>query len=86
MELTRINLKSAWRRIRNIEKNMNVTRLVGMALAIVGFIVAMICWGFSTPVRLLSGLYLGITLFVIGLLVYAVGSFREAHTKRRFGT
>ena len=47
---------------------MNVTRLVGMALAVVGLIVLL-------TARLLSyqlGLYLGIIVIAVGFIIYAV--------------
>ena len=47
---------------------MNVTRLVGMALAVVGLIVLLIA-------RLLAyqlGLYLGIIVIAVGFVIYAV--------------
>ena len=47
---------------------MNVTRLVGIALAVVGLIVLLIA-------RLLAyqlGLYLGIIVIAVGFVIYAV--------------
>ena len=47
---------------------MNATRLVGMALAVVGLIVLLIA-------RLLAyqlGLYLGIIVIAVGFVIYAV--------------
>ena len=60
---------------------MNVTRLVGMALLIVGIIVLAIGWGFSYQL----GLYLGIVLIVVGFVTYVIGAFKEMKQNRKKG-
>ena len=48
---------------------MNVTRLVGMALAVVGLIVLLIARLFVYQL----GLYLGLILIVVGFVIYVAG-------------
>ena len=57
---------------------MNVTRLVGMALAVVGLIFLLIA-------RLLAyqlGLYLGIIVVAVGFVIYAVDVLKVPKNKQ----
>ena len=57
---------------------MNATRLIGMALAVVGLIVLIIA-------RLLAyqlGLYLGIILIAVGFVIYAVAVLKVPQTSK----
>lgn len=55
---------------------MNVTRLVGMALATIGLIVLLIARFRAYS----SGLYLGIIVIAVGFVIYAVDVLRVPKT------
>ena len=56
---------------------MNVPRLVGMALVLVGVLALAQGLGFSSQLSL----YLGTISIVVGLVIYVVGSFREMKSR-----
>jgi len=55
---------------------MNVTRLVGMALATIGLIVLLIARLRAYP----FGLYLGIIVIAVGFVIYAIDVLRVPKT------
>ncbi len=56
---------------------MNVTRLLGMGLVLVGVLALAQGVGFSSQLTV----YLGVTSIVIGLVIYVVGSFKEMKSR-----